>query len=375
WFPGRKVLGADFTPDPQLSDALLPDKVSQFWKAPTSGGSTGRPKIIVSKVTGEVDLDEPTPLRIERDRVLLVPGPLYHNGPLVFSMIGLFRGNHSVVMTRFDPVETLKLLEHWKVDWVNLVPTMMHRIWRLTPEERNRYDLSHLRIMLHLAAPCPPWLKEEWIQWLGAERIHELYGGTEAQGTTWITGEEWLAHRGSVGKPLPGFQMKILDEAGNAVPTGTVGEVYMLPDAGAGTTYHYMGATPKNREGWESLGDMGWMDADGYLYLTDRHADMILSGGANIYPAEVEAAIDSFPQVRSSAVIGLPDEDMGQRIHAVVDVTGPVDMEALRVHVAERLVTYKVPRTFELVSEPLRDDAGKVRRSALRQARMGPVKV
>jgi bile acid-coenzyme A ligase len=164
--------------------------------------------------------------------------------------------------------------------------------------------------------------------------------------------------------------MKILDDQGRDAPPGQVGEVYMLPDAGPGSTYHYLGAMPKGRDGWESLGDMGWMDEEGYLYLTDRHADMILSGGANIYPAEVEAAIDSFPHVRSSAVIGLPDEDMGQRIHAIVDASGIIDPEALRAHVADKLVGYKVPRTFEFVSEPLRDDAGKVRRSALRQERL-----
>jgi bile acid-coenzyme A ligase len=370
WFPQRPTLPLDFTPDAALSDAPLPDRVSRYWKAPTSGGSTGRPKIIVSNLPGEFDLDEPTPLRQELDRVLLVPGPLYHNGPFIFSMSGLLRGNHIVVMTRFDPRETLRLLEQWRVDWVNLVPTMMHRIWRLEPGERNRYDLSALRIMLHLAAPCPPWLKEEWIGWLGPERVHELYGGTEGQGATWITGAEWLTRRGSVGKPLPGVQMRILDEAGRPAPPGQVGEVYMLPDTGPGSTYHYLGATPKSRDGWESLGDMGWMDEDGYLYLTDRHADMILCGGANVYPAEVEAAIDSYPQVRSSAVIGLPDEDLGQRVHAIVDVTGAVDPEHLRAHVAERLVSYKVPRTFELVRAPLRDDAGKVRRSALRTERL-----
>jgi bile acid-coenzyme A ligase len=164
--------------------------------------------------------------------------------------------------------------------------------------------------------------------------------------------------------------MRILDPEGKPSPAGEVGELYMLPDTGPGSTYHYLGATPKNRDGWESLGDMGWMDAEGYVYLTDRHTDMILSGGANVYPAEVEAALDSHPLVRSSCVIGLPDEDMGQRIHAIVDATGAVTEERLREHVAARLASYKVPRTFEWVSEPLRDDAGKVRRTALREERL-----
>jgi len=370
WFPDRPTLPAGQVPEPGLSDAALPERVARSWKAPTSGGSTGRPKIIVSSTPGELDRELPTPLRIEFDRVMLVPGPLYHNGPFSFSMLGLLRGNHVVVMSRFDAEQTLALLERWRVDWVNLVPTMMHRIWRLDPALRTRYDLSALRIMLHLAAPCPPWLKEEWIRWLGAGRIHELYGGTEQQGTTWITGEEWLTHPGSVGKPLPGSQMKILDPEGKPLPPGEIGELFMLPETGPGSTYRYIGATPHGRDGWESLGDMGWMDAEGYVYLTDRQTDMILSGGSNVYPAEVEAALDAHRQVRSSCVIGLPDEDLGQRVHAIVDVTGPVTVEALRDHVAGRLADYKVPRSFELVHEPLRDDAGKVRRSALRQARL-----
>jgi bile acid-coenzyme A ligase len=370
WFPGRTVLPASFIPDAGLPDGPLPDRVAKYWKAPTSGGSTGRPKIIVSNTPGEFDTDLPTPLRIERDRVLLVPGPLYHNGPFSFSMAGLMRGNHIVVMSRFDAEQTLRLLDHWRVDWVNLVPTMMHRIWRLPPAVRTRYDLSALRIMLHLAAPCPPWLKDEWIRWLGPERIHELYGGTEAQGTTWITGEEWLTHRGSVGRPLPEYRMQILDPEGRPLPPGEVGELYMLPDSGPGSTYHYIGAAPKSRDGWESLGDIGWLDEEGYVYLTDRHSDMILSGGANVYPAEVEAALDAHPLVRSSCVIGLPDEDMGQRVHAIVDAVGGVAADELRAHALGLLAAYKVPRTFEFVSQPLRDDAGKMRRTALRDARL-----
>lgn len=226
-------------------------------------------------------------------------------------------------------------------------------------------------MVLHLAAPCPAWLKEEWINWLGPERIHELYAGTEAQSVTWITGEEWLSHRGSVGRPMKGGQMKILGENGEDLPAGQVGEVFMRPDAGVGTTYHYKGATAKaTQDGWESLGDMGYMDEDGFLYLADRQTDMILSGGANIYPAEVEAAIDAFPGVRSSAVIGLPDDDMGNLAHGIIDAPGGIDLAALQVHLAEILSRYKIPRTFEFVQAPVRDDAGKVRRSQLRAERL-----
>ncbi|MGB3810793.1 MAG: AMP-binding protein [Parvibaculum sp.] len=361
---------AGFEPDASLPDTELPEKTARYWKAPTSGGSTGRPKIIVSNDIGAFD---PLEVRLQQEigRAQLVPGPLYHNGPFSFSMTGITRGNHIIVMTRFDAEETLRLLAEHKVDWVMLVPTMMHRIWNLPEDVRNKYDLSHLRIMLHLAAPCPAWLKEKWIEWLGPSRVHELYGGTEAQGATWISGDEWLLHRGSVGKPAETCEMKIVGEDGRTLGPRETGEVYMRPLSGPGTTYHYLGAASKQIDGgWESIGDIGWMDEDGYLYLADRHTDMILAGGANIYPAEVEAAIDAFAGVRSSAVIGLPDDDMGNTIHAIVDAPEGFDEAALRAHLAERLVRYKIPKSFELAHEPLRDDAGKLRRSALRAERI-----
>ena len=273
-----------------------------------------------------------------------------------------------MVLERFDALRTLESIERYRIDYAVLVPTMMHRIWRLGAQVRDRFDLSSLRIVLHMAAPCPRWLKGEWIKWLGPERIYELYAGTESQSVTWITGTEWLEHPGSVGKAVMG-RMKVLDENGDELPPGNVGEIYMMPDAGPGATYHYIGAAPKSVQGWESLGDMGWMDADGYLYLADRKTDMILRGGANVYPAEVEAAIDAHPKVRSSAVIGVPDEDLGQRIHALVDAPAGVSDEELFAHLAERLVRYKIPQSFEYVSEPLRDDAGKVRRPELRRLR------
>ncbi len=367
----RVSIPVGYTPDPALPTAPIePDRVAPHYKAMTSGGSTGRPKLIVSANPGEMDLEIASTMEFENDRAYLVPGPLYHNAPFAFSMQALFRGNHVVVMTRFDAEETLRLIERHEVDYTVLVPTMMHRIWRLEREVRDRYDLSSLRVMLHMAAPCPAWLKEAWIEWLGPERIFELYGGTEAQGATWITGTEWLEHRGSVGRPMETTTMKVLGEDGRELPPGEVGEIYMMPETGPGTTYHYIGAEAKKRDGWESLGDIGWMDEDGYLYLSDRQTDMILQGGANIYPAEVEAAIDAHPAVRSSAVIGLPDDDLGSRVHGIVDAVEPVSEQDLLDHLAERLVRYKIPRSLEFVNEPLRDDAGKVRRSALRAERV-----
>jgi bile acid-coenzyme A ligase len=303
---------------------------------------------------------------------VLIPGPLYHNGPFIWAMTGVFNGCTVVVTTRFDAEETLRLIEAFRIDSIYLVPTMMQRIWNLPTEVRTRYDVSSLKVLWHLAAPCPVWLKEAYIDWLGADVIWELYGGTEGQGSTVISGTEWLAHKGSVGKPVPTCEMKIVGENGATLPPGEVGEVYMRPKMGPGTTYRYIGATAKAIEGgWESLGDMGRMDEEGYLYLSDRQTDMILVGGANIYPAEVEAAIDAFPGVRSSAVIGLPHADLGNAIHAIVDAPhDEVSQEELLRHLDERLVRYKIPRTFEFVNEPLRDDAGKVRRTALRDERL-----
>ncbi len=364
-------LPAGFVPDASLADDPLPEVTAASYKAMTSGGSTGRPKLIVSKAPAAADPDLPM-LNIEPQGCMLIPGPLYHNGPFLWAMTALFKGCTIVVTTRFDAEETLRLIEEHRVDVIYTVPTMMRRIWALPDEVRTKHDLSSLKALWHLAAPCPPWLKECFIEWLGPEVIWELYGGTEGQGSTTIQGTEWLTHKGSVGRPVETCEMKIVDEAGATLPPGDVGEVFIRPLAGAGTTYRYIGAEAKAIDGgWESLGDMGWMDADGYLYLTDRLSDMILVGGANIYPAEVEAAIDAFPGVRSSAVIGLPDEDMGARLYAVVDrPEGPADPEAMEAHLAERLVRYKIPKGFEYVAEPVRDDAGKVRRKALREARL-----
>jgi bile acid-coenzyme A ligase len=369
---GRCCVPIGFQPSAEHGSEDLPDLVSAEWKAPTSGGSTGRPKLIVSGLPAIVDVAELTAeiYRMLPGRPHLVTGPLYHNGPFSAAMGSLFLGGHLVVMTRFDAATALELVERYRIDHLYLVPTMMLRIWKLPVEERTRYDLSSLRIAYHLAAPCPPWLKEAWIEWLGPDRIWELYGGTEQQVITVLSGSEWLAHRGSVGRPVRNGRIRILDEEGRELPPHEVGEVYLKRAEDAPVTYRYVGASAKSRDGWESLGDMGFLDQDGYLYLTDRLNDMILVGGANVYPAEVEAALDEHPRVRSSCVIGLPDEELGSRVHAIVQVPAEVTDEELRAHLAERLAPYKVPRSFERTDQYLRDDAGKVRRSALRAERL-----
>lgn len=366
---GRHAIPAGFRA-PRADASALPDVISPAWKAPTSGGSTGRPKLIVSGDPAVMDETAPPPLMMDPGGCLVMPGPLYHNGPAVWSWQALLNGLSVALMPRFDAEGTLAEIEQHRGSVLYMVPTMMKRIWRLPEDVRLRYDLSSLRVVWHLAEPCPEWLKQCWIDWLGPERIMELYAGTEAQTATVITGAEWLAHRGSVGRVQPGTVM-ITDEDGDEVPTGEMGEVWMRSLRGT-PTYRYVGATARTREGgWESLGDMGRLDEDGYLYLGDRASDMILSGGANIYPAEVEAAIQEHPSVQSCAVIGLPDEDKGAVIHAIIEASeAQVGEDELRGFLAERLVTYKIPRTFEYVDFPLRGDDGKVRRSALRAERV-----
>jgi bile acid-coenzyme A ligase len=356
-----------------LSAEPLPTKISPRWKIMTSGGSTGRPKLIVDGKPGVYDPSTAALMRQPGDTVLN-PGPLYHNAPFVFAFPTLFTGGHVVEMGKFDPLRALELIERYRVNWVNFVPTMMSRISKLPAEQREAFDVSSLRAVWHMASICPPWLKEAWIDWLGPDKLFEMYGGTEVLGTTVITGREWLTHKGSVGRVMPGFQMRILDEQGQELPAGEIGGIYFLPDTGPGSTYQYIGAKASASGDWQTYGDLGYVDAEGYLYIADRRTDMIVSGGANIFPAEVEAALDQHPDVRSSIVIGLPDGDLGARAHAIVqvaeDARARTDADALRAFLADRLVRYKIPRTFEFTTEYLRDDAGKARRSQLREERM-----
>nr|CTQ88491.1 O-succinylbenzoic acid--CoA ligase (EC 6.2.1.26) [Kibdelosporangium sp. MJ126-NF4] len=362
--------------EPDDSDEPLPPAVAPAWKAPTSGGSTGRPKVIVAThpAVAEV-MDEFAGLfGMRPDGVHLVAGPLYHNAPFMMSAAALFTGSHIVVMSRFDPSELLRLVPEHRVEWVFLVPTMMHRIWRLPPDERDSADVSSLQVVLHGAAPCPPWLKHAWLDWIGPERVYELYASTEAQAGCLISGTDWLTHPGSVGKVTRG-EMRVLDADHNDVPVGAVGEIWMRPSPGDPATYRYLGDEPTTLDGgWESQGDLGKLDEDGYLYLADRKPDMILVGGANVFPAEIEAALDEHPAVQSSCVIGLPDDEYGNIVHAVVQTAEPLDVDDLLDHLKQRLVSYKLPRTFERVDYPLRDEAGKVRRAAIRAERLAGVR-
>jgi len=373
------VIGTSGTVPPadlgDTSSARLDPVVPKWWRASVSGGSTGRPKLIISSKPGVADPDERT-MYLRRDGCTFIPGPLYHGAPFLVGFWSLFRGCHLVLLERFSPEGALAAIAGHRANYTLMVPTMMSRIWKLPREVKDQADLGSLDVLLHLGAACPVWLKQAWIDWIGPSRVHELYAGTEGQAMTWIRGDEWLAHRGSVGRPVGGARMAAFDADMSLLPAGEVGEIFMLPPAGAAPTYDYVGADKRAIDGWESLGDMGYVDADGYVYIVDRRTDMIVTGGANVYPAEVEQAIDEHPGVVTSAVVGLPDDDLGHRVHAIVEIAtaqagSGLDAASLAAFLAERLVRYKIPRTFEFTTDPLRDEQGKVRRATLRDERAG----
>jgi bile acid-coenzyme A ligase len=355
----------DFTPDSGVSDAPVPEAVSPSWKALGSGGSTGRPKLI------EAGGDSRFPgafaglgMGAADGDTQLIAVPLSHNTGMTTATIGLLMRQHLVLMPRFDAAEFLRLISAHRVDFIVAVPTIMQRLLPVYRADPDAYDLSSIRRLWHVGAPCPPAVKEAWIELLGPEAVWELYGGTELQALTFVSGTQWLAHRGSVGVVVVG-EMKVLDDDGNECPPGVVGEIYMRPAPGSAPTYRYVGATAKSRDGWDSLGDLGYFDSDGFLYLNDRRVDMFTVGGRNVYPAEIESALSAHPNVLSCLVVGVPDDDMGQVPHAIVQADGLAEADVI-AFLSERIASYKMPRTVEFSDTPLRDDAGKARRSAVR---------
>jgi len=369
-FPGWRTVSPETQSQAGNSDESLPERVAKHYKAITSGGSTGRPKIIVDSHPSVFDPLEPmAALRMRLDDTILQPAAVYHNSAFAQVHLGLCWGAHVIRMERFDPLEWLQLIESHQVRWAYLVPTMMSRIWKLSKAERNKHDLSSLQVILHTAAPCPQWLKRAWIEWLGPDRIWEIYSATEATGATFISGREWLDHPGSVGKPIGA--MRILNEQQEMCAAGQVGEIFFRPPNGPGSTYHYLGAEPKRVGEWETLGDMGWVDADGYLYIADRRTDLIISGGANIYPAEIEAVLEAHPDIAASAVVARPDTDFGSRPHAIIEMRSGCPLlsaTSICAVLSEGIARYKHPVSYEFTTQPLRDAAGKLRRSELRKS-------
>jgi bile acid-coenzyme A ligase len=362
-----------FTVDPATSDAPLPEAVSPSWKALGSGGSTGRPKLIEAGGNSRIAPELGYGMGAQERDITLVPVPLSHNTGLSMAVIGLLLGHHLVLMGRFDAGEFLRVIKDHRVTFVVTVPTIMQRTLPAYHADPGAHDLSSIRRLWHVGAPCPPAVKQAWIDLLGPEKVWELYGGTELQAMTFISGDQWLTHRGSVGVVVSG-EMKVLDDEGEPCPPGVVGEIYMRPAPGSAPTYRYFGSTAKSRDGWDSLGDLGYFDEDGFLYLSDRRVDMFTVGGRNVYPAEIEGALSAHPDVLSCLVVGVPDPnsgDLGQVPYALVHAAdgSALDGAGVQEFLREHIASYKVPPTpdfVEFVDTPLRDDAGKARRSAVR---------
>ena len=362
-----------------FSPAPIPDE-SEGREMLYSSGTTGRPKG-VRKVLPGTSMGDPSaaPVQIALglarrgagpDSVYLSPAPLYHSAPLVYCMSMLRLGATVVVMEHFDPTQCLELIERHRVTHAQFVPTMFVRMLRLPESERRRYDVSSLRSVVHAAAPCPVPVKRQMLEWWGPI-IDEYYAGTEDIGSTWITASEWLAHPGSMGRPLS--PAHVVGPDGQELGPGQEGVVYF--EGGRPFEYHNdpaATASMVDARGWRTLGDIGVLDEDGYLYLTDRQAHMIISGGVNIYPQEAENVLASHPHVADVAVIGVPDPEMGEAVKAVIELVDPSsagpDMEAALIAACrERLAGYKCPRTVDFVTELPRDPNGKLYKRLLKE--------
>ncbi|MCC6718324.1 MAG: AMP-binding protein [Acetobacteraceae bacterium] len=356
-----------------FADTALPDVTAHPGKAIGSGGSTGRSKIIVdpkpwARVPGNTASFPGVGFRT--GQVQLVAGPLYHNSPFSWGHYGLFEEQHLVVLERFDAARAVEMIERHRCQFMFLAPTMMQRIARL-PDIETR-DLSSIESVFQTAAPCPQWLKRRWMELTAPEKLVESFGASEANGSCRIRGDEWLQHPGSVGRPI-NAELRILDEALQPVPQGDVGEIFFRPGVHPQPTYYYIGSAPAKTtpDGFISVGDLGYVDPEGYLFLSDRRVDLIIRGGANIYPAEVEAALSEHPDVADVAVIGIPDDELGKTVHAIVEPragTSP-DEAALRGWMRTRLTAYKMPESYEFMAALPRDPSGKIRRSQLARER------
>ncbi|PKB14401.1 acyl-CoA synthetase (AMP-forming)/AMP-acid ligase II [Novosphingobium kunmingense] len=338
-----------------------------------SSGTTGRPKgIRLPLPTGKVtDLHQLAAQIRDRyglgpDDTYLSPAPLYHTAPLAYTTAAHRLGATVVVMPKFEPEAWLDAVEAYRVTMTQMVPTMFVRLLKLPEEARKAHDLSSLRHVIHAAAPCPVPVKHAMIEWLGPI-LYEYYGGSEGNGSTGITSEEWLKKPGSVGRATWGT-LHICDDAGNELPAGEQGLVYFE----GGWDFQYLGDPDKTRDSrnplhpaWSALGDVGYVDRDGYLFLTDRKSYMIISGGVNIYPQEVENLLITHPKVADAAVIGVPNPDFGEEVKAVVQALDPADAtpafaEELIAFCKEGLSPIKCPRSIDFDLELPRLDNGKL---------------
>lgn len=345
-----------------------------------SSGTTGRPKGVKIESSGEplgagdsVTKLSATLFSFDQDCVYLSPGPLYHAAPLRFCRSVNRVGGTAVLMERFDAEEALAAIETYQVTTSQWVPTMLIRMLKLPEETRQRYDLSTLKCATHAAAPCPVAAKEQMIEWWGPI-LHEYYAGTEGNGLTYCNSEQWLAHKGTVGAAVSGT-LHILDDDGNELPVGEEGGVYF--SGGGNFAYHDdpdKTASAHGPNGMSTLGDIGRLDEDGFLYLTDRRAFTIISGGVNVYPQEAENVLAMHPKVLDAAVFGVPDDDMGEQVKAVVQpaempdgADGAAALQAeLIAYCSEHLAYIKCPRTIDLRAELPRHPTGKLYKRLLK---------
>ena len=303
----------------------------------------------------------------------LVVGPLQHNGPLT-ALRHLAAAEPVVVLSRFDAEECLRLIARHRVASTVMVPTHFQRLLALAPETRERYDVSSLRLVSHTGSACPPEVKRAMIEWFGPVLV-EAYGASEVGTVARIDSTEWLAHLGSVGKAAAPFEAVVVDDDATPLPTGAVGHLAFRAPDGNGVRYH---ADPEKTRsaylapGLFTLGDVGYLDADGYIFITDRSADMVVSGGVNLYPAESEAVLTEHPDVADVAVIGVPDKDLGEALRALVVATGaPPDADELDAFCRARLAGYKCPKSYEFVSGLARNAMGKLDKRFLRRPYWG----
>jgi long-chain acyl-CoA synthetase len=347
-----------------------------------SSGTTGRPKGIKHPLP-EGPMGAPSPIvsllvalyGATEDSIYLSPAPLYHAAPLAFTMSILRLGACVVVMEHFDAVDSLRLIEKYRITHSQWVPTMFVRMLKLSEEERTPFDLSSLQVAIHAAAPCPIPIKEAMIEWWGP-KLFEYYAGSEGNGFCALNSEEWLEHKGSVGKALTA-PVHILNDEFEAVGARQEGSIYFE----SGTTFEYHNAPEKTAEGrspqgYSTLGDVGYLDEEGFLYLTDRKAHMIISGGINIYPQETENVLITHPRVADVAVIGVPNEDFGEEVKAVVQL---VDMNEASPELAQELIDFcrskiskvKCPRSVDFEAELPRHPTGKLYKRLLRDRYWG----
>jgi len=345
-----------------------------------SSGTTGRPKGVKRALVGGSLLEAEALTAWARDgygmdpdTIYLSPAPLYHAAPLGWSMNVQRLGGTVVMMEKFDPEDCLRLIEKHRVTHVQFVPTHFVRMLKLPEAVRAKYDHSSLKLVFHAAAPCPVPVKEQMIAWWGP-LIHEYYAGTEGNGRTVIDSHEWLAHKGSVGRATLPVEVKICDDDGEPLPPRSEGMVFF---AGGGK-FEYHNAPEKtadstNKHGWTTLGDVGWLDEEGYLYLTDRKSFMIISGGVNIYPQEIENLLITHPRVADAAVVGAPDEEMGEKVVAVIQPMDWADAgDDLRAELTAfcraNLSGVKLPRRIDFMEELPRHPTGKLYKRLIRDA-------